>query len=180
MANFKERYSKLTGLWTVSSVSTSQYSTKRLAKDIERESTVSYADIMAVLSSLPSVMQRYMAEGHTVKLEGIGTFFLTVQCHKTGVANKEDCSAEQITNVKVQFRPEVEPAGRKGKRKNTLVADNLEWVYLPTPDKKPSEADDEEPPSGDEPDNPGSGNGGTTPGGGDNGGGDNGDGDLGE
>lgn len=28
---------------------------------------------MAVLTSLPTVMQRYLAEGHTVKLEGIGT-----------------------------------------------------------------------------------------------------------
>jgi nucleoid DNA-binding protein len=34
---------------------------------------VSYTDIMAVLTSLPTVMQRYLAEGHTVKLEGIGT-----------------------------------------------------------------------------------------------------------
>ena len=105
MAFFREKFSKLTGKWTVSSVSVSQYNSKRLAKDIEKESTVSYTDIMAVLTSLPTVMQRYLAEGHTVKLEGIGTFYLTVQCTKTGVERKEDCSAEQITNVKVQFRP---------------------------------------------------------------------------
>ena len=114
MAFFREKFSKLTGLWTVSSVSVSQYNSKRLAKDIEKESTVSYTDIMAVLTSLPSVMQRYLAEGHTVKLEGIGTFYLTVQCTKTGVERKEDCSQEQITNVKVQFRPEREGTGRKG------------------------------------------------------------------
>lgn len=115
---------------------------------------MSYTDIMAVLTSLPTVMQRYLAEGHTVKLEGIGTFYLTVQCTKTGVERKEDCSAEQITNVKVQFRPEMEsPAtGRKGKRKNTLVADDLQWTYLPATAKKPTEEGGE---SG--------GNGGTTP-----------------
>ena len=141
MAFFREKFSKLTGKWTVSSVSVSQYNSKRLAKDIEKESTVSYTDIMAVLTSLPTVMQRYLAEGHTVKLEGIGTFYLTVQCTKTGVEKKEDCSAEQITNVKVQFRPEMEsPAtGRKGKRKNTLVADDLQWTYLPATAKKPTE-----------------------------------------
>ena len=132
MAFFREKFSKLTGLWTVSSVSVSQYNSKRLAKDIEKESTVSYTDIMAVLTSLPSVMQRYLAEGHTVKLDGIGTFFLAVQCTKTGVANKEDISAEQITNVKVQFRPEkasVQVAGMK-KMQTSLVANDITWVEL--------------------------------------------------
>jgi nucleoid DNA-binding protein len=38
---------------------------------------------MAALTSLPTVMQRYLAEGHMVKLEGIGTFYLSVQCIKT-------------------------------------------------------------------------------------------------
>ena len=99
---------------------------------------MSYTDIMAVLTSLPTVMQRYLAEGHTVKLEGIGTFYISVQCSKTGVEKKELCSAEQITNVKVQFRPEMETpsTGRKGKRKNTLVADDLSWTYLPATEKK--------------------------------------------
>ena len=155
MAFFREKFSKLTGKWTVSSVSVSQYNSKRLAKDIEKESTVSYTDIMAVLTSLPTVMQRYLAEGHTVKLEGIGTFYLTVQCSKTGVERKEDCSAEQITNVKVQFRPEMEsPAtDRKGKRKNTLLSDDLQWTYLPATEKKSTEAGGSS----------SSGNGGTTP-----------------
>lgn len=162
MAFFREKFSKLTGLWTVSSVSVSQYNSKRLAKDIEKESTVSYTDIMAVLTSLPTVMQRYLAEGHTVKLEGIGTFYLTVQCTKTGVARKEDCSQEQITNVKVQFRPEMEGTGRKGQRRNALVADDLTWTYLPATEKKPTEEGTTTPTG-----NGGStgGNGGTTPGG---------------
>lgn len=36
MAFFREKFSKLTGKWTVSSVSVSQYNSKRLAKDIEK------------------------------------------------------------------------------------------------------------------------------------------------
>ena len=139
MAFFRERFSKLTQKWTVSSVSISQYNSKRLAKDIEKEGPVSYTDIMAVLTALPTVMRRYLAEGHTVKLDGIGTFFLAVQCTKTGVANKEDISAEKITNVKVQFRPEVEASGRKGKRHNTLVEDPMEWHYLAAEPKKPTD-----------------------------------------
>lgn len=135
MAFFRERFAKLTNLWTVSSVSVSQYGTKRLAKDIEKECTVSHADIIAVLTALPSVMRRYMAEGHSVKLEGIGSFYLVVQCTKTGVADKKDVSAKQITNVKIKFRPEMEAPGRRGKRRNVLVADDLEWVRLASPKK---------------------------------------------
>ncbi len=135
MAFFRERFSKLTHLWTVISVSVSQYSTKRLAKDIEKESTVSYADVLAVLGSLPTVMQRYLAEGHTVKLDGIGTFYLAVQCTKTGVEDQKKISADQITNVKVQFRPEMVSTGRKDKRRNVLVAEDLQWTYLPNTKK---------------------------------------------
>ena len=78
-----------------------------------------------------------------------------MQCSKTGVERKEDCSAEQITNVKVQFRPEMESpsTGRKGKRKNTLVADDPQWTYLPATEKKSTEAGGSS----------SSGNGGTTP-----------------
>ena len=93
--------------------------------------------------------------------EHLGTFYLTVQFTKTGVERKEDCSAEQITNVKVQFRPEMEsPAtGRKGKHKNTLVSDDLQWIYLPATEKKTTEEGGSS-----------TGNGGTTPtGGGDEG-----------
>lgn len=181
MAFFREKFSRLTNLWTVVSASISQYGTKRLAKDIEKESTVSHADVTAVLTALPTVMRRYLAEGHTVKLDGIGTFFLTVQCTKTGVADVKKISANQITNVKVQFRPEMESTGRKGKRRNVLVAEDLEWTYLPatkkTTDGEESEGDPstgsgtEEPNGGsstgsetEEP-NGGSGTGGDTPGG---------------
>ena len=128
MSFFREKFSKLTNLWSVVSVSISQYSTKRLAKDIEKESTVSHADVTAVLTALPTVMKRYLAEGHTVKLDGIGTFYLTVQCTKTGVADEKKISADQITNVKVQFRPEMESTGRKGKLRNALIAEDLEWT----------------------------------------------------
>ena len=169
MAFFREKFSKLTNLWSVVSVSISQYSTKRLAKDIEKESTVSHADVTAVLTALPTVMKRYLAEGHTVKLEGIGTFYLTVQCTKTGVEDVKKISADQITNVKVQFRPEMASTGRKGKRRNTLVAEDLQWTYLPNT-KQTAEGEE---PSGEEPGNTGGNTGGgDTPGGnGGNGGG---------
>ena len=111
----------------------STYDAKRLAKDIEKESTVSQTDVMAVLNAIPNVMTRYLAEGHSVKLDGIGSFFLTFECKKTGVDTPEEVSMDQVTNIKVQFRPAMKGGvgSQKGKRINTLIADDIEWTYLP-------------------------------------------------
>ena len=162
MAFFGKKFTKLTEKWIPVAKSVSCYDAKRLAKDIEKESTVSQTDVMAVLNAIPNVMTRYLAEGHSVKLDGIGSFFLTFECKKTGVDTPEEVSIDQVTNIKVQFRPTMKAGvgSQKGKRINTLIADDIEWTYLPgTKD----DASDEDAPDTD--------GGGTDNGGGNNGGG---------
>ena len=133
MAFFGKQFVKLTGKWIPVSKSVSNYDAKRLAKDIEKESTVSQTDVMAVLTAIPAVMTRYLAEGHSVKLDGIGSFHLSFECKKTGVDTPEEVSMDQVTNIKVQFRPAMKGGvgSQKGKRINTLIADDIEWTYLP-------------------------------------------------
>ena len=133
MAFFGKKFTKLTEKWIPVAKSVSCYDAKRLAKDIEKESTVSQTDVMAVLNAIPNVMTRYLAEGHSVKLDGIGSFFLTFECKKTGVDTPEEVSMDQVTNIKVQFRPAMKGGvgSQKGKRINTLIADDIEWTYLP-------------------------------------------------
>ena len=133
MAFFNKKYVKVTEKWVPVTKTVSTYDAKRLAKDIEKESTVSQTDVMAVLNAIPNVMTRYLAEGHSVKLDGIGSFFLTFECKKTGVDTPEEVSMDQVTNIKVQFRPTMKAGvgSQKGKRINTLIADDIEWTYLP-------------------------------------------------
>ena len=134
MAFFNKKYVKVTEKWVPVTKTVSTYDAKRLAKDIEKESTVSQTDVMAVLNAIPNVMTRYLAEGHSVKLDGIGSFFLTFECKKTGVDTPEEVSMDQVTNIKVQFRPTMKAGvgSQKGKRINTLIADDIEWTYLPS------------------------------------------------
>ncbi|MBR5831218.1 MAG: HU family DNA-binding protein [Bacteroidales bacterium] len=132
MAFYSKKYVKLTEKWIPVSKTVSCYDAKRLAKDIEKESTVSQTDVMAVLNAIPTVMTRYLAEGHSVKLDGIGSFFLTFECKKTGVDTPEEVSMDQVTNIKVQFRPAMKGGSTKGKFNNTLIADDIEWTYLPS------------------------------------------------
>ena len=131
MAFYSKKYVKLTEKWIPVSKTVSCYDAHRLAKDIEKESTVSQTDVMAVLNAIPNVMTRYLAEGHSVKLDGIGSFFLTFECKKTGVDTAEEVSMDQVTNIKVQFRPAMKGGSMKGKFNNTLIADDIEWTYLP-------------------------------------------------
>lgn len=134
MANYRKRFSKMTGKWTPVAAVAKTLSTKKIAERIEKESTVSLADIMAVLYSLPHVLRDEMANGNAVKLDGIGSFALTVQCHKTGVEDpKEVDPYKQITNVKVQFRPEktgTVVAGGKKRMETSLVANDITWTEL--------------------------------------------------
>ena len=143
MAFYSKKYVKLTEKWIPVSKTVSCYDAHRLAKDIEKESTVSQTDVMAVLNAIPTVMTRYLAEGHSVKLDGIGSFFLTFECKKTGVDTPEEVSMDQVTNIKVQFRPAMKGGSMKGKFNNTLIADDIEWTYLPSA-KGESFADDAE------------------------------------
>ena len=132
MAFFTKQFVKLTGKWIPRPKTVSCYDAKRLAKDIEKESTVSETDVIAVLNAIPKVMTRYLAEGHSVKLDGIGSFFLNFECKKTGVDTPEEVSMDQVTNIKVQFRPAMKGGSMKGKFNNTLIADDIEWTYLPS------------------------------------------------
>ena len=145
MAFFTKQFVKLTGKWIPRPKTVSCYDAKRLAKDIEKESTVSETDVIAVLNAIPKVMTRYLAEGHSVKLDGIGSFHLVFECKKTGVDTPEEVSMEQVTNIKVQFRPAMKAGvgSQKGKRINTLIADDIEWTYLPN--TKADETDEDVP-----------------------------------
>ena len=143
MAFFSKKFIKLTGKWSPVCKTVSCYDAQRLAKDIEKECTVSYTDVISVLTAIPGVMRRYLAEGHSVKLDGIGSFYLNFECKKTGVDTPEKVSMDQVTNIKVQFRPAMKSGSMKGKFNNTLIADDIEWTYLPN--TKADETDEDVP-----------------------------------
>ena len=111
-----------------------QINVKELSKRIAAESTVSETDVRAVLTALPSVMGMFMRLGRSVKLEGIGTFQYTINCHGTAVDSKDKVSARQITDVRVRFQPErTFSSGRTAMTR--AMAENIseiEWIDVDT------------------------------------------------
>ncbi len=80
--------------------------TKGLAEIMQRNCTVKYSDILAVLAELSETMQTMLQNSMRVKLDGIGSF--KIGLHTVAADTAKDFDAN--TNVKgmhVNFMPEV-------------------------------------------------------------------------
>ena len=68
-----------------------------------------------------------MAQGRTVKIDGIGTFYYTASSTKKGVQKIEDVSASQITSVRVRYIPEVRRNSSRQVITRSMVDSNIFW-----------------------------------------------------
>lgn len=103
---------------------------RRCSSSFVKISTVSRGDTYAVLANLGDVLADMLSTGQSVRLMGIGTFYLTCQSVGQGVDMPEEVSPRQITAVKVGFIPEYK-RGHKGQiTEQTLIAEDLEWICL--------------------------------------------------
>ena len=151
---YKARQQKRNGKWYPQSVLHGRtVTTKQLCDDIAQASTVAPADVLAVLRSLSDAMVKYLVEGRSVKLDGIGNFYLTATAKGNGVEKAEDVSPQQINKVMVRFLAEkMSSVGGIKSNIPTLAAAQINWQRV---DAEPSSG------SGSGSENGGS-NGGTT------------------
>ena len=134
MTFYKKVQMKVNGKWYPKSVLVgSAITTEQVAKRVAAESTVSPADVRAVLTALGGVMGDYMAQGRSVKLDGIGSFYFTAT-NNNGVATEKEVTAALINGVRVRFIPETRfkgggtratGGGRRAVRSLTDV--DIEW-----------------------------------------------------
>lgn len=130
MAFYKKMKMKVNGKWYPKSVLVgSAISTEQVAKRVAAESTVSPADVRAVLTALGGVMGDYMAQGRSVKLDGVGSFYFTASTNKNGVATEKEVTAKLINGVRVRFIPETRFRGNgKGRVSMRSLSDvDIDW-----------------------------------------------------
>ena len=130
MAFFKKTKMKINGKWYPKAVLVgSPVTTEQVAKRLAVESTVSPADVRAVLTALGGVMGDFMAQGRSVKLDGVGSFYFTASTVSNGVATEKEVSANQIKGVRVRFIPETRYRGAgKGRVSTRGLSDvDIEW-----------------------------------------------------
>ena len=73
-------------------------------------------------------MGDYMAQGRSVKLDGLGSFYYTANASGQGVDSADEVSAKQITGVRVRFIPESKRKGGDTTMTRTLVSDDIFWL----------------------------------------------------
>ena len=81
-----------------------------LAERIAGASTASKGDIMLVLTALGEQLQQLMMEGYSVKINGLGTFRVTI--NGIGSDTAEEFSSSLIRKFSIRYRPEVDLMAR--------------------------------------------------------------------
>lgn len=121
---------KIKGKWYPRSITASKYETKDVAERLAAMSTVSLSDAYAVLVGLGEVLGDMMQMGNSVKLDGLGTFYLVGKANGEGVDTPEEVSANQFGKVKVAFIPEYQREGNHKVARRTIVPNHVEWVEM--------------------------------------------------
>lgn len=130
MAFYKKVQRKINNKWYASAVTVGKpVTTDEVADRLSQISTVSRADTYAVLKDLAGVLADYMANGRTVKLDGLGTFYYTCDTNTMGVDKPELVTAKQIKGARVRFIPETKMSGQSTGRSATrsLISQNIFW-----------------------------------------------------
>lgn len=128
MAFYKKVQQKINGLWYPKSVTVGKpVGTNEVADRLAQISTVSRADTFAVLKDLGGVLGDLMAQGRTVKLDGIGTFYMTAVATNQGVDSPEKVKSSHIIGVRVRFIPETTRTTGNRIASRSMVSNNIFW-----------------------------------------------------
>ena len=131
MAFYKKMLKKVNNKWYPQSVLVGNpVTTDQIAKRLSAESTVTPADVYAVLIALGGVMGEYMAHGRSVKLTGIGTFYFTSSASKNGVNTEKEVTAKQINGVRIRFIPETRFRAGAGSTNSRVTVRGLSDVKI--------------------------------------------------
>lgn len=81
--------------------STKVYTIDLLAKEIESVGSLSVEDVGHVMKSFVRAMKKVLVAGNRVKVDGLGTFFLSLSCQSTEV--EKECTVKSIKRVNLRF-----------------------------------------------------------------------------
>lgn len=77
---------------------------KDIATEISKRCTINRAEALAVMDEIQEIFRLKLAEGHAIRLEGIGTFRISAK--SPSVRTKNEIRAESVKFGGVVFRPE--------------------------------------------------------------------------
>ncbi|MEG1564591.1 MAG: DNA-binding protein [Bacteroides sp.] len=77
------------------------YTIDMLANEIESIGSLSAEDVSHVMQSFVRAMKKVLVSGNRLKVNGLGTFFLTLTCTPAEV--EKDCTVKNVKRVNIRF-----------------------------------------------------------------------------
>ena len=90
--------------WYAVSRLTGKRGLKDLSKDLAEVSSLSAGDVQNVIVNLCEQLPKWLMQGNSVKLDGLGTFRLSFS--SDGVETKEEVTANLIKDIRIIFEPD--------------------------------------------------------------------------
>ena len=102
--------SKIYGKWFAHSKSVETMNTRKLSQHISEHGSIYTPDVVfGVLEKFRSCLVEMLLESKSVKIDGLGTFYTTIENEKGGVAKEEDFSVQKnLKALHIRFKPEGE------------------------------------------------------------------------
>ncbi len=151
------------GKWYAQIKSLETLNTRKLANHISEHGSIYTPDVVyGVLEKFRSCLVEMLLESKKVKIEGLGTFYCTLENQKNGALKKEDFNVNKhLKALHIRFLPEQTTEENISSRQFLKQAEfiNIEQLL---------KGDESENGNGSTGGNSGSGTGGVTPSGGDN------------
>lgn len=109
---YKDARKNGNGRWYGRAVHAQTIGMDRLAERVQHSCSMTKSDVKGVIEELIVVMKDELQNSNKVKLEGFGTFYLSIS--SDGAVEKEDYSADYVRSVKCNFLAE-------GKKSNGVL-----------------------------------------------------------
>jgi predicted histone-like DNA-binding protein len=104
---FKNPNSLVNGKWFAYVDNQGVLSTRGLANHMVEHGMSSKADVLAMLAKLSECIPELVAQGYSIKLDGIGIFYPVIANEKGGADNPGEFSiAENVKGVRFRFKPD--------------------------------------------------------------------------
>jgi predicted histone-like DNA-binding protein len=92
--------------WYLTQEKTGTIGTNEIAKEIVGRSALSMGDVQSALSNLVEMMPLFLKMGQTIRLEGFGSFRISVSSEGTDTA--DELNSRHVKGVKLVFLPSTE------------------------------------------------------------------------
>ena len=134
----KNAKSSIKGKWFAHSKSVETMNTRKLAKHISEHGSVYTTDVVfGVLEKFRSCLVEMLLESKRVKIEGLGTFYCTIENTKGGAESADKFSVNTcLKGLHIRFLPEQEQEQNISSREFLKKA---EFINIDTLTAKPKE-----------------------------------------